>query len=128
MSQLGDQTLPEYQERVNVLSGEIQRLNEVIAQKHVDVGEVSKQLHNKSKQLEEASAMSKTSDTLQDQITKLAHEKDHMNNELRRVTTQFNTTSQQNEEMKSMIESLNKQLRRAQGEGRNTEEALTKEC
>lgn len=83
VSQLGDQALPEYQERVNVLSGEIQRLNEVVAQKHVDVGEVSKQLHNKNKKLEEISVMTKTIGSLQEKIGRLVNENESMDNDMK---------------------------------------------
>ena len=59
--------MAEYENRVVVLSQEIERLNGVIEKKNVDLG-------NLNKKLAEIDSMNKTIGTLQEKITKLVTE------------------------------------------------------
>jgi uncharacterized small protein (DUF1192 family) len=64
---LGGKRLPEYENRVNILSQEIERLNGVLEKKNVDLG-------NLQKKLSEIDGMNKTIGSLQEKITRLVTE------------------------------------------------------
>ena len=64
---MGGKRLPEYENRVNILSQEIERLNGVLEKKNVDLG-------NLQKKLSEIDGMNKTIGSLQEKITRLVTE------------------------------------------------------
>lgn len=72
LDEIGGKRVPEYENRIAILSQEIERLNGVLEKKNVDLG-------NLNKRLTEIDNMNKTIGTLQEKITRLVNENTSVN-------------------------------------------------
>ena len=76
LDEIGKKHVPEYENRIAVLSQEIERLNGVLEKKNVELG-------NLHKKLAEIETMNKTIGSLQEKIKKLVNENTEMDGEVR---------------------------------------------
>jgi len=81
--------MPEYENKVTVLSQEIERLNGVLERKNSDLG-------NLQRKLSEIEGMNKTIGTLQEKITKLVGENTSMDGEIRSAQENLRLSANQN--------------------------------
>lgn len=89
LDEIGGKRLPEYENRIAVLSQEIERLNGVLEKKNIDLG-------NLNKKLAEIDGMNKTIGSLQEKITKLVHENTAVSDEVRNAQENLRLSASQN--------------------------------
>lgn len=78
LDQIAGKRVPQYENRVAVLSQQIQRLNGVLEKKNVELG-------NLNKKLAEIDGMNKTIGSLNEKITRLVHENTGMGDEMNKA-------------------------------------------
>jgi chromosome segregation ATPase len=89
LDEIGGKRVPEYEQRIVILSQEIERLNGVLEKKNVDLG-------NLNKKLAEIDGMNKTIGTLQEKITRLVSENSSVNEEVRNAQENLRLSANQN--------------------------------
>ena len=89
LDEIGGKRVPEYENRIAILSQEIERLNGVLEKKNVELGNLNKKLH-------EIDAMNKTIGSLQEKITRLVSENTSINDEVRNAQENLRLSANQN--------------------------------
>lgn len=89
LDEIGGKRVPEYENRIAILSQEIERLNGILEKKNVELGNLNKKLH-------EIDAMNKTIGSLQEKITRLVSENTSINDEVRNAQENLRLSANQN--------------------------------